>query len=289
MLPQNSIPRKTPRKQRILPPRAAHLKYRPVSAFMRVDNALIDEYWRLIGLGEKAVLIAVMRLIDKSKQPAAVISVKQIVDYAGLSANSVRTALDDLTARGLVVMVAPATARSAATYNIAYPNIAAAPVSQRMTHDETVAAITATVSDELSPAQQRIAFHERKQRGKAIARVVSNPAPAAPDSLEAIQRRAALVNAPEYPALYDAVHKTVFGNDIETPESRIGKVTRALLELQPSCTPVELQDCAAWYNTTRNSPLPCGKDSPPLIAAALQDYRAARTIASESECAHDAA
>lgn len=283
MIAQNNIPRKVPRKQRILPARAKHLKHRPVSAFMRVDNALIDEYWRLIGLGEKAVLIAVMRLIDKAKQPAAEIKVREIVDYAGLSPNSVRTALDDLIARGIVTLVAHATRNGGATYTVAYPQISAADEQrpQRMTHDEIVATITDTVSSDCLPA----APHERKQRGQSSAR---NPAPAAPNSPEVVRHRFALMSAPEYRPLYDAVQETVFAHDIEIPESRIGKVTRALLELQPPCTPIELQACATWYSAAHNSPLPHDKDCPPLIAAAMQDYRAAG-IASESGCAHDAA
>lgn len=296
MLPQSNTPRKVPRKQRKLPARAVHLKHRPVNiiAYMCVDNALIDEYWRLIGLGEKAVLIAVMRLIDKTKQPAAEIKVREIVDYAGLSPNSVRTALDDLTARGVLVVVAPATRNSGASYSVAYPEITktysvaypqisiGAQHPPGMTHEEVITAITESVSGNAQPIATR---HERKQRGQAI---TGNSAPTAPDAPKEVRHRFALMSAPEYRPLYDAVQETVFTHNTEIPESRIGKVTRALMELQPPCTPEELLNCAAWYSAAHNSPLPCDKDCAPLIAAAMQDYRAAG-IASETECAHDAA
>jgi hypothetical protein len=283
MLPQNNTLRKTPRKQRLLPKRAANLKHRPVSAYMRVDNALLDEYWKQISLVEKAVLIAVMRLVERAENATAIISIAQIVSYAGIAPNSARIGLDDLTARGVLVMVEPATRKQGATYSVAYPKIAAAaPRPQRMTHDEIVAAITDTVSADCLPA----ARHERKQR--LLPARAGNPAPAAPNAPATVRHRLALMNAPEYSPLYDAVHETVFAGNVEIPESRIGKVTRVLLELQPPCTPVELQDCAAWYSTAHNNPLPCDKDCPPQIAAALQDYRAAR-IASESGDAHDAA
>lgn len=265
MIAQQSPFRKVPRKQRKLPARAVHLKHRPISAYMRVDHALIDEYWKQISLIEKAVLIAVLRLVDRAESGAAVVSVRNIVEYAGIAPNSARIGLDDLTARGVVVMVAPATKRQGATYSMAYPKIA------------------------VSPADERRRRAGRPPR-RSIASVVSEqPAAPAPDAPATVMHRLALVSAPEYRPLYDAVQETVFDHDTKIPESRIGKVTRALLELQPPCTPVELQDCAAWYRAVNNSPLPHDKDCPPLIAAAMQDYRARRSIASETGCAHDAA
>ena len=127
--------------------------------YTRLDNALLDELLPVMGLAECKVVIAAIRKIEGWNKTEDAISLTQFQESTGLSVYSVREGIAAAVARGVLIEVAPATRTRAAIYSLAYPALAdeqpAAPRPQRMTHDETVAALTECVFDNGTALDER--------------------------------------------------------------------------------------------------------------------------------------
>lgn len=158
--PYKSAPARRPLR---LPPKHDKLTRRAIGkgSFTRLDNALLDELLPVMGLAEFKVVIAAIRLIEGWNKTQDEISLTQFANLTGLNISSVREGIAAAVARGVLVMVAPATRTRAAIYSLAYPALAdeqptadqvtivttAAARERRMTHDEMVAVLTEYVFD----------------------------------------------------------------------------------------------------------------------------------------------